>query len=63
METIRYIDVVLRCLECRKLFVLTQGEARFAATKGLPRPSRCLMCRRNTWRVRPAPRSAALAAR
>jgi len=38
-------DQVIKCIECRTDFTLTEGEQQFFASKGYQPPKRCKPCR------------------
>lgn len=38
-------DQTINCIDCKKDFQFTEGEARFFQDRGLKRPRRCKECR------------------
>lgn len=38
-------DLTIKCADCQKEFVFTEGEKKFYDSKGLTQPKRCKPCR------------------
>lgn len=40
-------DITLKCKDCGKKFVFTEGEKNFYEQKGFTNPTRCVECRKS----------------
>ena len=45
INTLKLQDKLLRCVDCGRDFVFTDGEQRYFFSKGLSQPKRCHACR------------------
>jgi hypothetical protein len=45
MEITMNVDKTIICENCKQVFAFTAGEQEFYASKGLPEPKYCLICR------------------
>ena len=39
-------DITIKCKDCGKDFIFTEGEQKFYEEKGFTNPTRCLECRK-----------------